>query len=511
MVAELGCRGLGDLRRSGQRALSWSASTRRAWVVASSSAREGWGLTLTEAAACGTPAVATRIAGHADAVRDGRSGLLVPGTAEALGGRARRSPHRPRPPPAPGGRRPGAGGRAVLGGHRPGRSCERWPPRPSAAAVDGGARRGPGRCSPFVAVVLRPAPAHRPRAGGADTKSYLYLDPGRLLARAGSMWDPHVGLGTVTHQNIGYLWPMGPCYWVMEQVGVPDWVAQRLWLGSIIVAAGFGTRYLLRTLGWRGPAVGAAMVAYAFTPYVLTIAARISAILLPFAGLPWLIALSAKAIRTGSWRYPAALRPHRHHRRHHQRHRRSCSSASAPSSGWCGSWRCGRCPRRRVVAAVGAHRRAHRGCHRLVDRRSVGPGHLRHRRPPVHGVGGGHGRGLLRPGGAPGARLLVLLRRRPRRSVGGAQPPVPVRCPAPGGQLRRAHPGPGGRCGGPVERAHLLRRPDGRRAGAGGGNVPLRKTRRRWVPSSRRSCTATWGWRCAASLGLRRWWCWAWL
>jgi glycosyltransferase involved in cell wall biosynthesis len=50
---------------------------RRAWVVASSSQREGWGMTLTEAAACGTPAVATAIAGHADAVLNGESGLLV--------------------------------------------------------------------------------------------------------------------------------------------------------------------------------------------------------------------------------------------------------------------------------------------------------------------------------------------------------------------------------------------------------------------------------------------------
>ena len=37
-------------------------------------------MTLTEAAACGTPAVATAIAGHADAVLDGESGLLVDGT-----------------------------------------------------------------------------------------------------------------------------------------------------------------------------------------------------------------------------------------------------------------------------------------------------------------------------------------------------------------------------------------------------------------------------------------------
>jgi glycosyltransferase involved in cell wall biosynthesis len=50
---------------------------RRAWCVASVSTREGWGMTLTEAAACGTPAVATRIAGHEDAVTDGESGLLA--------------------------------------------------------------------------------------------------------------------------------------------------------------------------------------------------------------------------------------------------------------------------------------------------------------------------------------------------------------------------------------------------------------------------------------------------
>jgi glycosyltransferase involved in cell wall biosynthesis len=50
---------------------------RRAWVLASASAHEGWGMTITEAAACGTPAVATRIAGHSDAIVDGRTGLLV--------------------------------------------------------------------------------------------------------------------------------------------------------------------------------------------------------------------------------------------------------------------------------------------------------------------------------------------------------------------------------------------------------------------------------------------------
>jgi glycosyltransferase involved in cell wall biosynthesis len=50
---------------------------RRAWVLVSTSQREGWGMTITEAAACGTPAVVTRIAGHSDAVEDGVTGILV--------------------------------------------------------------------------------------------------------------------------------------------------------------------------------------------------------------------------------------------------------------------------------------------------------------------------------------------------------------------------------------------------------------------------------------------------
>ena len=60
---------------------------RRAWVVASASRHEGWGMTITEAAACQTPAVATRIAGHSDAIVDGTTGLLVDddkGLAESL-------------------------------------------------------------------------------------------------------------------------------------------------------------------------------------------------------------------------------------------------------------------------------------------------------------------------------------------------------------------------------------------------------------------------------------------
>lgn len=147
----------------------------------------------------------------------------------------------------------------------------------------------------------------RPGRVGADTKTYLYLDPERLLSRASSMWDPSIGLGTVTHQNIGYLWPIGPYYWLADAIGVPDWVAQRFWTASIMFAAGLGVRFMLKAMGQEGPHVTAATFCYALTPYVLTLSARLSVILLPYAGLPWLLGLTVLALRRRRWREPAVF------------------------------------------------------------------------------------------------------------------------------------------------------------------------------------------------------------
>jgi len=51
---------------------------RSSWLITSASLTEGWGLTLTEAAGCGTPAVASDVPGHRSSVRAGRTGNLVP-------------------------------------------------------------------------------------------------------------------------------------------------------------------------------------------------------------------------------------------------------------------------------------------------------------------------------------------------------------------------------------------------------------------------------------------------
>ncbi len=53
------------------------AAYRRAWVVLAASHAEGWGMSLTEGGACGTPSVATDIAGHRGAAVHGETGVLV--------------------------------------------------------------------------------------------------------------------------------------------------------------------------------------------------------------------------------------------------------------------------------------------------------------------------------------------------------------------------------------------------------------------------------------------------
>ena len=324
---------------------------RQTWIVASASAREGWGMTMTEAAACGTPAVATRIAGHSDAVRDGVSGLLAEGDPESLGDamaevlgdpdlRARLERRGARlggpahleqhghPAHARGRRRGVAAPIATMRnplttlahalGRRgpalatvapePATSPPAAPARTARPAVRAPAPpRGPWLRLLGALALVAYVPLLLTQRGwvSADTKTYLYIDPSKLMSRAWSMWDPSIGLGTVTHQNVGYLWPMGPYYWLLDQIGVPDWAAQRIWWGTIIFAAGAGVAYLLRTLGWRGPGVVAATFVYALTPYLLTLVARLSAILLPFVALPWLVAFTILTARTKGWRYPA--------------------------------------------------------------------------------------------------------------------------------------------------------------------------------------------------------------
>jgi glycosyltransferase involved in cell wall biosynthesis len=58
---------------------------RRAWALTFASPKEGWGITNMEAAACGTPVVASNSPGIRESVRDGQTGFLVPhGNIDAM-------------------------------------------------------------------------------------------------------------------------------------------------------------------------------------------------------------------------------------------------------------------------------------------------------------------------------------------------------------------------------------------------------------------------------------------
>ncbi len=131
-----------------------------------------------------------------------------------------------------------------------------------------------------------------------DTKLSLYLDPGRLIADSIWTWDTRQFSGWVPHQNVGYVWPSGPFYWILENLlTVPDWIAHRLWIGTLLFLAGTGVAWFSRRLGTGAGAVAVAAVVYQLSPYVLPYISRTSALLLPWSLLGWILGVSVLIAR----------------------------------------------------------------------------------------------------------------------------------------------------------------------------------------------------------------------
>jgi hypothetical protein len=202
-----------------------------------------------------------------------------------------------------GGNEGGDNGGGSHGGSEPSAPAARA--RLSGAVVKRGRSWWIGGLAAVAGLAYVPLLAVRPGVVTPDTKTFLYLDSTKFLSQVAFMWNPTVALGTVNHQYIGYLFPMGPFYAVFHLLGVPVWVAQRLWLGTILFGAGLGVLYLCRILGLKGPGPIAAALAYMLSPYFLQYSGRISVILLPWAGLPFMLGLTIVALRRGGWREPA--------------------------------------------------------------------------------------------------------------------------------------------------------------------------------------------------------------
>ena len=159
----------------------------------------------------------------------------------------------------------------------------------------------------FAFLGYVPALLAAPGRMTADSKLYLYLDPGRLMADALGSYDPRQFAGWVPHQHISFAWPSGPWYWLFERTGTPDWIAHRLWLGTLLLAAALGVRWCALQLGLPSLSALVAGVAYELAPYILPYVSRTSVMLLPWAGLGWIVALTIRATRRPGWRDPALI------------------------------------------------------------------------------------------------------------------------------------------------------------------------------------------------------------
>jgi arabinofuranan 3-O-arabinosyltransferase len=139
----------------------------------------------------------------------------------------------------------------------------------------------------------------------ADTKLDVAIAPLAFLGHALNLWSPQQAFGGVPYQAYGYFLPMGPFFVAGHLLGLPTWVIQRLWVAVLLIAAFWGIVRLAEALGIGSPSSRiVAALAYVFTPPI-TLLGGVSASILPFSLLPWVIIPLVHGARGGSTRRAA--------------------------------------------------------------------------------------------------------------------------------------------------------------------------------------------------------------
>ena len=165
--------------------------------------------------------------------------------------------------------------------------------------------------SGIAALAYSLAFVQRPGRVFTDTRIELTIDPVRFLHAVASMWSSTGDLGHVqSGEFVGYLIPMAPWYAFAHAIGLPTWVAQRIWLGTLLAAAGVGVVLLVAALLSRRAHVGQAVagVLYVANPYVVVVTGRTSDWLVAYAAFPWVLLAVHRGIRQPrAWRWPAVI------------------------------------------------------------------------------------------------------------------------------------------------------------------------------------------------------------
>ncbi|WP_278313715.1 alpha-(1-_3)-arabinofuranosyltransferase [Lolliginicoccus levis] len=145
----------------------------------------------------------------------------------------------------------------------------------------------------------------------ADTKLDLVVDPIGFLDRASHLWSSLAPFGQTQNQAYGYFFPQGAFFAATDALGVPAWVAQRVWWAILFTAGFWGIVRVTEALGiGTRPSRIIAAAAYACSPRVLTTIGAISSettpmMLAPWVLLPVILALDGRS-RRPLWQLAAA-------------------------------------------------------------------------------------------------------------------------------------------------------------------------------------------------------------
>lgn len=133
-----------------------------------------------------------------------------------------------------------------------------------------------------------------------DTKLDLTVDPGGFLERTLTAWNPMSAFGELQNQAYGYIFPHGLFFVGADRIGLPDWVAQRLWSALLLIVAYEGARRLFaaidheRARSWLPLVAG---LAFALSPRLLGLSGALTGEIHPSAMLPWVVLPLVLALR----------------------------------------------------------------------------------------------------------------------------------------------------------------------------------------------------------------------